>query len=48
MQKVMAKFGIVEVARTGRICLKRGEKLLEPTDPMRKSIDSLPRSPVAR
>ncbi|KAF5829413.1 small subunit of acetolactate synthase-domain-containing protein [Dunaliella salina] len=30
MQKVMGKFGIIEIARTGRICLKRGEQLLEP------------------
>lgn len=28
-QKVMSKFGIVEVARTGMIALKRGEALLE-------------------
>ncbi len=27
--KVMAKFGIVEMTRTGRICLRRGEALLE-------------------
>ncbi|GIL65664.1 hypothetical protein Vafri_19194 [Volvox africanus] len=27
--KVMAKFGVVELARTGRICLRRGEALLE-------------------
>jgi hypothetical protein len=32
MQKVMSKFGIIEVARTGRICLKRGEELLEGRD----------------
>lgn len=25
----MAKFGIVEMTRTGRICLRRGEALLE-------------------
>ena len=30
MQNVMGKFGIIELARTGRICLKRGEQLLEP------------------
>jgi Small subunit of acetolactate synthase len=29
MSKVMAKFGIAEIARTGRISLKRGEELLE-------------------
>jgi hypothetical protein len=29
MQKVMSKFGVMEVARTGRISLKRGEALLE-------------------
>lgn len=29
MQKVMQKFGVMEVARTGRISLKRGEALLE-------------------
>ncbi|MEW5316310.1 MAG: hypothetical protein WDW38_007689 [Sanguina aurantia] len=29
IQMVMAKFGIAEVSRTGRICLKRGESLLE-------------------
>ncbi|GLC33867.1 hypothetical protein PLESTB_000812700 [Pleodorina starrii] len=29
MLKVMAKFGVVELARTGRICLRRGEALLE-------------------
>ncbi|EFJ50333.1 hypothetical protein VOLCADRAFT_73781 [Volvox carteri f. nagariensis] len=27
--KVMSKFGVVELARTGRICLRRGEDLLE-------------------
>ncbi len=27
--KVMSKFGVVELARTGRICLRRGEALLE-------------------
>lgn len=25
----MSKFGVVELARTGRICLRRGEALLE-------------------
>eukprot|EP00879_Flechtneria_rotunda_P028807 GHRR01031033.1.p1 GENE.GHRR01031033.1~~GHRR01031033.1.p1 ORF type:complete len:317 (+),score=98.16 GHRR01031033.1:434-1384(+) len=29
MQKVMSKFGVMEVCRTGRISLKRGEDLLE-------------------
>lgn len=29
MEKVMAKFGMVEIARTGRICLKRGAVLLD-------------------
>jgi hypothetical protein len=29
MQKVMTKFGVMEVCRTGRISLKRGEALLE-------------------
>eukprot|EP00878_Enallax_costatus_P009094 GHUV01009507.1.p1 GENE.GHUV01009507.1~~GHUV01009507.1.p1 ORF type:complete len:386 (+),score=83.20 GHUV01009507.1:826-1983(+) len=29
MQKVMSKFGVMEVCRTGRISLKRGEALLE-------------------
>lgn len=29
MQKVMSKFGVMEVCRTGRISLKRGEELLE-------------------
>jgi hypothetical protein len=28
MQKVMQKFGVMEVCRTGLISLKRGEKLL--------------------
>lgn len=28
IQKVMAKFGITELARTGRVALKRGEALL--------------------
>ncbi|GFR48177.1 hypothetical protein Agub_g10025 [Astrephomene gubernaculifera] len=34
MLKVMAKFGVVEMARTGRICLRRGEALLERTASM--------------
>ena len=29
MQKVMQKFGVMQVCRTGRISLKRGEELLE-------------------
>jgi hypothetical protein len=29
LQKVVAKFGVMEVCRTGRISLKRGEDLLE-------------------
>ena len=29
MQQVLAKFGILQVARTGKISLKRGEELLE-------------------
>jgi hypothetical protein len=29
MQNVMTKFGVMEVCRTGRISLKRGEALLE-------------------
>ncbi|GBF88697.1 acetolactate synthase [Raphidocelis subcapitata] len=29
LQKVVSKFGVMEVCRTGRICLKRGEDLLE-------------------
>lgn len=28
LQKVMAKFGVVELARTGRVALKRGDALL--------------------
>jgi acetolactate synthase-1/3 small subunit len=31
IQKVMAKFGIEEIARTGRVCLKRGDETLEPS-----------------
>lgn len=30
MCKVMAKFGMVELARTGRVSLLRGERTLEP------------------
>ena len=29
MQRALAKYGIIELARTGKICLKRGEELLE-------------------
>lgn len=29
MQQVLSRFGIVEVARTGKISLKRGDQLLE-------------------
>lgn len=29
MQRVLSKFGVMEVCRTGRISLKRGEALLE-------------------
>lgn len=29
MIKVMSKFGIEQLTRTGRICLRRGEALLE-------------------
>ena len=29
MEKALAKFSVLEVARTGKICLKRGEQLLE-------------------
>jgi hypothetical protein len=29
MQRVLSKFGVMEVCRTGRISLKRGEVLLE-------------------
>lgn len=29
MQRVLSKFGVMEVCRTGRISLKRGELLLE-------------------
>ena len=29
MQRVLSKFGVMEVCRTGRISLKRGEELLE-------------------
>ena len=28
-QRALAKYGIIELARTGKICLKRGEELLE-------------------
>ena len=29
LQRALAKYGIIELARTGKICLKRGEQLLE-------------------
>ena len=29
LQRAVSKYGIVELARTGKICLKRGEELLE-------------------
>ena len=29
MEKALAKFPVLQVARTGKICLKRGEQLLE-------------------
>ena len=29
MEKALAKFPVLEVARTGKICLKRGAQLLE-------------------
>lgn len=53
IQKTMFKFGILEVARTGRVCLKRGESLLEPifyTTALREDAaptpTSLPLSPL--
>lgn len=51
--KVMAKFGIVEMTRTGRICLRRGEALLEqgsnlPEEPERAGGSQIPaQRPVA-
>ena len=29
LQRNLAKFGLMEIARTGKICLKRGRELLE-------------------
>ena len=29
LQRALSKYGIIELARTGKICLKRGEQLLE-------------------
>jgi hypothetical protein len=44
LQKVMTRFGIMELARTGRICLKRGMDLLEPNAPLQTlaSFDGMP------
>lgn len=30
VQKVLSRYTVLEIARTGRICLKRGEQRLEP------------------
>ena len=29
LQRALSKYGIIELARTGKICLKRGEELLD-------------------
>ncbi|KXZ55405.1 hypothetical protein GPECTOR_3g57 [Gonium pectorale] len=46
--KVMAKFGVVEMARTGRICLRRGEALLERGSSLAEGSNEASATPASR